>query len=155
MDSLTPNAPARPFSTGTDQTRIASSELGKQEFLKILVTQLQNQDPMKPLEDSDFIAQMAQFSSLEQMQSLNNGFGQSQAFSLVGKSIQASVTGPNGLRSRITGTVSQALLRNGMPYLLVGDREVPYASLTSVFQPPAAGADTTVDSDKLIPTLEV
>ncbi|MGL4523579.1 MAG: flagellar hook assembly protein FlgD [Bacilli bacterium] len=48
-----------------------SSSLGKDEFLKILVTQLQNQDPMSPMDDKDFIAQMAQFSSLEQMMNLN------------------------------------------------------------------------------------
>ena len=43
-----------------------SSNLGKDEFLKILMTQLQNQDPLNPMEDKEFIAQMAQFSTLEQ-----------------------------------------------------------------------------------------
>jgi flagellar basal-body rod modification protein FlgD len=46
--------------------RTGNSSLGKDEFLKILMTQLQNQDPMNPMEDKEFIAQMAQFSTLEQ-----------------------------------------------------------------------------------------
>jgi flagellar basal-body rod modification protein FlgD len=50
-----------------------SQELGKTEFLKLLVTQLQNQDPMNPVDNQQFIAQLATFSSLEQLISINKG----------------------------------------------------------------------------------
>ncbi|MFD2443526.1 flagellar hook assembly protein FlgD [Bacillus sp. CGMCC 1.16607] len=54
------------------QTRKTGSDiLGKDDFLKILMTQLQNQDPLNPMQDKDFIAQMATFSSLEQMTNMN------------------------------------------------------------------------------------
>lgn len=48
------------------------SALGKDEFLKLLITQLNYQDPLNPMEDRDFIAQMAQFSTLEQMLNMND-----------------------------------------------------------------------------------
>lgn len=52
----------------TKQT--GNSELGKDAFLKLLITQLQHQDPTNPMDDREFISQMAQFSSLEQMQNM-------------------------------------------------------------------------------------
>lgn len=68
--------------------------VGKDDFLKLLVTQLRFQDPMNPMEDKEFIAQMAQFNALEEMQKLNrnfsaqNDFAQlSQASSLIGKTV--------------------------------------------------------------------
>lgn len=55
----------------TDSMRETNSDLGKDAFLRILITQLSNQDPLDPLKDKDFIAQMAQFSTLEQMTNMN------------------------------------------------------------------------------------
>ncbi|UOF69511.1 flagellar hook assembly protein FlgD [Bacillus velezensis] len=49
----------------------SSTNLGKDEFLKILMTQVQNQDPLNPVDDKEFISQMATFSSLEQMMNMN------------------------------------------------------------------------------------
>jgi len=74
---------------------IASTEnsLGKDAFLNLLVTQLKYQDPLEPASDTEYIAQMAQFSTLEQLQNLNSGFNSFKAYELVGKSVTANVNG--------------------------------------------------------------
>ena len=69
----------------------SAKNLGKDEFLNLLVTQLQYQDPLNPSSDTEFIAQMAQFSSLEQMQNLNDSFSKFKAYSLVGKNVEANM----------------------------------------------------------------
>lgn len=56
--------------TKTSNASNISGDIGKDEFLNLLVTQLKNQDPLNPMQDKEFIAQMAQFSSLEQIQNL-------------------------------------------------------------------------------------
>ncbi|HZG70584.1 MAG TPA: flagellar hook assembly protein FlgD [Chondromyces sp.] len=56
------------------QPKTGGSSLGKDEFLKILMTQLQNQDPLSPMEDKEFIAQMATFSTLEQITNMASSF---------------------------------------------------------------------------------
>lgn len=58
------------YLSNQSSSRTPSPDLGKDEFIKILMTQLQNQDPLNPMEDKDFIAQMATFSQLEQMMNM-------------------------------------------------------------------------------------
>ncbi|PWA13508.1 flagellar hook assembly protein FlgD [Pueribacillus theae] len=62
------------FLSNLPQKTTGNSSLGKDEFMKILITQLQNQDPLNPMEDREFIAQMASFSSLEQMMNMTKMF---------------------------------------------------------------------------------
>ncbi len=95
-----------------------TNQLGKDDFLRLLVTQLQNQDPMNPLQGTEFVSQLAQFSSLEQMTNINStltqnlqasqmmtqSIGNSLAATLVGKDVRAST---NALQ--YGGTSSMAL----------------------------------------------
>src|SRR5699024_4064266 len=59
------------YLSNQEQNRESSPDLRKDEFLKILMTQLQNQDPLDPMDDKDFIAQMATFSPLEQLMNMS------------------------------------------------------------------------------------
>lgn len=67
---MNPNIDTSLYLSNQTSGRKPSGALGKDEFIKILMTQLQNQDPLSPMEDKDFIAQMATFSSLEQMMNM-------------------------------------------------------------------------------------
>lgn len=69
-------------------TQHGTDQLGRDSFLNLLVTQLENQDPMSPLQDHEFVAQLATFSSLEQLQSINDGM---QASLLMNQSVNNSL----------------------------------------------------------------
>ncbi len=115
--------------TLTTKKRVAkkAKDLGKDEFLKLLVTQLSHQDPLKPMEDKAFIAQMAQFSSLEQMMQIKNslkdmkkGFIINQTFVFLGKTVRAvdSQTG-----KEIVGKVTEINMSNpNVPKLKVNNK---------------------------------
>jgi flagellar basal-body rod modification protein FlgD len=95
VSSTTSSANATATSlAGNKANQAAQSKLGKDDFLQLLVTQLRFQDPLNPMEDKEFIAQMAQFNSLEEMQKLNktmaaqNDFNQlASASSMIGKRV--------------------------------------------------------------------
>ena len=89
-----------PVTTGSTELAAAQQPvLGKEDFLNLLITQLQNQDPLNPTDSTEFTAQLAQFSSLEQLSNVNDNLEQlqdfqasinnSQAVTLIGKEITA------------------------------------------------------------------
>ncbi|ANE48962.1 hypothetical protein SY83_16050 [Paenibacillus swuensis] len=114
------------------------SSLGKDDFLKILVTQLQNQDPSQPLQDREFIAQMAQFSSVEQimnmageMKLLRQSIG--MASGLIGKDISWNVTDPvTGTVTARTGLVEGIRLKDGLQYAEAGGEQVSLDRISSI-----------------------
>jgi len=89
----------------TSTTKKGTGELGKDAFLQLLVCQMQNQDPLEPSSDTEFVAQLAQFSSLEQLQNLSGESEKSQAFSLVGRHVILRVTDTNGKTTYPEGPV--------------------------------------------------
>ncbi len=113
------------FNTALNGTKKQPQNLDKDDFLKILITQLQNQDPTKPMEDREFIAQMAQFSSLEQMTNMSRQFTElsatlkgSQAMNLLGRTVEL-VQGENvveGQVEAVSGGSFPQILVNGVYY---------------------------------------
>jgi flagellar basal-body rod modification protein FlgD len=123
-------------SSSTDaslSSQVNSQELGQDAFLKLLVTQIQMQDPLEPLNAESFVAQLAQFSSVEQLESANLQLGiiqqadaTSQALLLIGRNIATSDGGT-------TGVVDGVVFSNGQPQLLVGGQQVNPGDVTRVW----------------------
>ena len=111
-----------------------TSALGKDAFLQLLVAQLQNQDPLSPQDNSEFVAQLAQFSSLEELQNLTSSMNNSQALSLVGKYVVVEVGKSQGLSSTttVTGYVDYIQMVDGKAKLSINDNLYSYDDLDSV-----------------------
>ena len=119
-------------------------QLGQADFLKLLTTQLENQNPMQPMQDTAFIAQMANFSSLQQMTTLTTDFASfsssnlmTTAQSFLGQ--QVTVTDPS--LGPVSGKVSAINNSSGTPQIVVNGVNYPLTSIQSVTQSsPAAAA---------------
>lgn len=94
----------------------ANSAMGKDQFLKLFVAQLQHQDPMSPMQDSDFMGQMASFSTLEQVTNLAGENAKSNAIGLLGR----TVTYSDKDGAAHSGVVEKYSTVDGKPSLTVG-----------------------------------
>ena len=120
----------------TTQASSKAASLGKDDFLKLFVAQLQHQDPMNPMEDSDFMGQMAQFSTLEQITNVATANQMSQSLGLLGK----TVTYVDSDRVAHTGVVQAVDSKGGLPKLTVdGVTDVDPITVTQVTAPPTQG----------------
>jgi flagellar basal-body rod modification protein FlgD len=115
--------------------RKPQQQLGKDDFLKLLITQLSHQDPTAPMQDKEFIAQMAQFSSLEQMTSMAADFSKltamlsgSEASSALGRNVELD----DGDRV-VQGTV-KAVTRGELPQVLVNGVYYNWNQVNKVFE---------------------
>ena len=111
-----------------------TSALGKDAFLQLLVTQLQHQDPLQPQDNSEFVAQLAQFSSLEELQNMTSTMGNSNALGLVGKYVIVEVGKSEGLSKTTTvqGWVDYVQMVDGKAKLSINGELYNYEDLDSV-----------------------
>ena len=131
------------------------ADLGKDDFMKLMMAQLRHQDPMKPMDDQAFIAQVAQFNSLDQMTKLNETitamFGAQQlaeASGMIGKFVTA--LGPEG--EDVTGVITSVSVEKGISKLHIGNTKVELKKVTAVAADekslPVAPAAPTVAGDE-------
>jgi flagellar hook assembly protein FlgD len=134
--------------------RTPKQELGKDDFLLLLTEQLKNQDPMNPMEDMEFISQMSNFSSLEQMLNMNkniedfvSGFKNNsklEAMQFLGTTVTAEA--PN-VEEPVTGVVEMVGFNGDEPFLKVGEyafalEDIQLVSPTIYQQNPPATEDS-------------
>ena len=131
--------------TATTDARVPKKALGSEDFMKLLSVQFQSQDPMKPMEDTAFIAQMAQFSSLSQTQTLTDQMAKlstSQAQVAANSYIGFKVTVNDGNGSTASGDVTGVETSSDGPRIVVGDKTYPVSSVLLV-EPGSASNQTT------------
>jgi flagellar basal-body rod modification protein FlgD len=134
--------------------------LDADDFMKILMTQLTAQDPMNPMKDTEFIAQMANFSSLEQMRTLSQSFtsySNDQKMAAAPSYLGCEVTVKDAAEGDITGVVEAITLKEGAPALVINGKTYETNLITDIRRPLPILPATPVDPTLLVansPTAE-
>ncbi|MDR1217141.1 MAG: hypothetical protein LBJ99_00985 [Oscillospiraceae bacterium] len=115
------------------ESRRPNSTLGKNDFLKLLSAQLKYQDPLEPVKDSDFAAQLAQFSALEQMQNISTSMEAFRYYSLVGQYVLSEYKNESGVDVAVAGVVDSVVTKGGETYVWIGDNYVKASTVTEVY----------------------
>lgn len=120
-------------SNGTGASRIPQATLGQDDFLQLLVAQLSAQDPLEPMKNTDFVAQMAQFSSLEQAKSTQTELARLQQFTqanaMLGRTVSFQTTSSSDVQQ---GVVSAVTVTDGVPAIVVDGTAYKVSKLYSL-----------------------
>ena len=118
---------------------LPTTPLGQADFLKLLVTQMESQDPLNPQSPTDFVAQLAQFSTLTASQNMQTGMSTLQASNLIGSTV--SLTATDG--SAVNGQVSSVQIQSGIPQVVVNGQAYALSTITSIAPTLASTAAST------------
>lgn len=119
--------------TPQQQQKVYSDGLDKDAFLNLMVTQLRNQNPLEPMDNTQFISQMAQFSALEQAQNTNKTIKTDSAYNMVNKLVKATHVDPKTNEiTQVVGEVSMVRVDGDKVYLKVDGIEVLYEDVKEV-----------------------
>ena len=116
-----------------EKERKVGSQLDKDDFLLLLVTQMQYQDPLDPSDNTEYVSQLAQFSELEQMQNLNSTTLNTSAYGLVGKQVRIVEQSTAGEMKEIEGRVDYVTIQNNKAYVVVNGERYSYEDIEEVF----------------------
>jgi flagellar basal-body rod modification protein FlgD len=117
-----------PTTTAPPAASSLTSQLGEDAFLKLLTAQMQNQDPLSPMDDTQSVAQLAQFSAVQATTQMSDSFtafqsnfAVMQSASLIGKAVSAQTTDAGGNATSVTGTIKSVSIINGTPEFTLVD----------------------------------
>lgn len=108
------------------------NDLDKDAFLQLLVTQMQYQDPLNPGDSTEYMSQLAQYSSLEATMNISNTLDKGNALNLVGQYVIMNTTDSAGNTDMISGLVEYATVKDGEVLLSINDTYYPATDLDSV-----------------------
>lgn len=110
----------------------SNNSLDKDAFLQLLVTQMQYQDPLEPTTNTEYMSQLAQFSSVEELQNINQTFTDNRALSLAGQYVILNVPDAAGNINQISGLVDYVTINGGKTYFSINDQYYDSEYLDSV-----------------------
>ncbi|MBQ7126344.1 hypothetical protein IJO12_04590 [bacterium] len=145
-----------------NSTTASKSDNDSSMFLTLMLQQLQNQDPTAPTDNTQWLAQLAQYSSLEQMTQMNSGLTKcmdyistiydgmsanseiTQTLSLIGKEVSLIDPDDSSGTNKITGTVSEASFEDGIGKVKIGDKYYPITNIVIVKDPTNTNTSTNI-----------
>ena len=108
-------------SSSTSSSSSSSTEYDSEMFLKLLVAEMEYQDPLEPTSNTEWVSQMASFSQIEEIQNMESEMQSMQASDLVGEYVILKTTDSSGNTSYVSGTVDYVYYEEGEAYLSVND----------------------------------